>query len=621
MREPQRFRGVEAITPSLGWGPRRLIPIARLFAASSALAIALAVASPAAAEPRARVLGEMDDDLRERIERAVGDVEAPAANRFQARRRARDAVEDAVAVLRSEGYYGAVVEDDIEGESPPVPVIRVTPGPRFLVADPRLEWIDPPPEAEVAAEAAEAIELEPGEPGRAADVVAAEGRVVARLAALGYADAVAGDRRVVVDHADTSLQPTYRIDAGPLVRLDGVELNTQGRTNPRWVERLAPWTAGERYRPESVAELERRLLETNVYDSVTIALAPPDRTTAEGLRPVIVSLSDQPRRVLEAGVGFSTSEGAGIDGVWTWRNRFGRADTLRFDARLAEIDSRIGAELSLPHWRRPGRTLKLGASVIDEDTDAYDRTVAGVRFDIQQRIAKTSFFNYGLALEGGRYNEVEPDPVTRLPISVERDLVILTAQTGASLDYSNDPLDPTTGWRVSVDAQPTFVTGEDSVGFLRVQGQVSAYLPVEDDARTVVAGRVRLGSIVGGSIEAIPSDRLFYSGGGGSVRGFSYQGVGPRLADNTPLGGLSLFETSLEVRRRFGRRWGAVAFVDAGSVGEEETPDFGDLRYAVGAGVRYNLPFGPIRADIAFPVNKHDGDPDFQIYVSIGQAF
>lgn len=596
-------------------------PFARLLAASAAFGAVAVAAFPAAAEPRARVRGEMDGDLRERIERAVGEVDAPAANRFQARRRARDAAEDAVAVLRSEGYYGAQVEDDIEGDAPPTPVIRVTPGPRFAVADPRLEWIDPPPEPEVAAEAAEALRLEPGQPGRAAEVVAAEGRIVARLTARGYADAAPGERRVVVDHSDATLRPTFRIDAGPLVRLDGVDLNTRGPTNPRWVERLAPWTPGERYRPETVAELERRLLETNVYDSVTIALAPPDRTTAEGLRPVIVSLSDQPRRVLEAGVGFSTSEGAGVDGIWTWRNRFGRADTLRFEARLAEIDSRLGAELSLPHWRRPGRTLKLGASVIDEDTDAYDRTVAAVRFDIEQRIAKTSFFGYGLALEGGRYEEVEPDPLTGLPVSITRDLVILTSRAGASLDYSNDPLDPSTGWRINVDAQPTLVTGQDSVGFLRVQAQASAYLPVQDGATTVVAGRVRLGSIVGAGVDVIPSDRLFYSGGGGSVRGYDYQGVGPRLADGTPLGGLSLFETSLEVRRRIGDRWGAVAFVDAGAVGQDETPDFGALRYAVGAGVRYNLPFGPIRADIAFPVDKREGDPDFQIYVSIGQAF
>ena len=105
------------------------------------------------------------------------------------------------------------------------------------------------------------------------------------------------------------------------------------------------------------------------------------------------------------------------------------------------------------------------------------------------------------------------------------------------------------------------------------------------------------------------------------MRGFEYQGVAPRLPDNTPRGGLSLFEVSAEIRRDLGRNIGIVGFVDAGSVGFAETPDFSNLRYAVGIGARYNLSFGPIRADIAFPLDKREGDADFQIYVSIGQAF
>jgi translocation and assembly module TamA len=119
----------------------------------------------------------------------------------------------------------------------------------------------------------------------------------------------------------------------------------------------------------------------------------------------------------------------------------------------------------------------------------------------------------------------------------------------------------------------------------------------------------------------VPSDRLFYSGGGGSVRGYSYQGVGPRLPDNTPRGGISLFETSVEVRHRLRGALGIAAFVDAGAVGFQEYPDFEDVRFGAGIGVRYDLPFGPIRADVAFPLDRRDGDASFQIYVSIGQAF
>jgi translocation and assembly module TamA len=137
----------------------------------------------------------------------------------------------------------------------------------------------------------------------------------------------------------------------------------------------------------------------------------------------------------------------------------------------------------------------------------------------------------------------------------------------------------------------------------------------------VLAGRLRIGSIIGGEELTVPSDRLFYSGGGGSVRGFEYQGAGPQLPDNTPRGGLSLFETSVEIRRNVWRNFQAVAFVDAGAIGFQATPNFNNLRYGAGVGVRYRLPFGPIRADIAFPLDRRDGDADFQIYVSIGQAF
>lgn len=105
------------------------------------------------------------------------------------------------------------------------------------------------------------------------------------------------------------------------------------------------------------------------------------------------------------------------------------------------------------------------------------------------------------------------------------------------------------------------------------------------------------------------------------MRGYSYQGVNPQLPDGTPRGGVSLFETSLEARQSIGQSFQAVAFVDAGSIGFQETPNLANMRYGAGVGVRYMLPFGPIRADVAMPLNKREGDSNFQIYISIGQAF
>lgn len=578
-------------------------------------------ATAAAADPRAQIRGEMDAELRAQLVRAVGEVAAPPSNRFEARRRARGALEAVEALLRSEGYYQPTLEDVVEGDETPVAVVNVIPGRLFVLTEPGLQWTAPDPDRDADAAVRGEIDLVPGEPGRAVDVIGAEGRIIAGLTLRGYADAEAEPRRVVVDHGTFTVQPTFRISAGPLVKLDGVQLETRGSTNPDWVGGLAPWSEGQVYKPDNLAELERRLLETGVYDGVGVALAGPDQTNADGHRPVIVTLTDRPRRVLEAGATFSTAEGSGVDLLWTWHNRFGRADTVVWQARAANVDSRLGVSLGLPHWRRPGQTLKLSAALLNEDTDAYRRTAVALAADLQQRIGKTSFLSYGLGLDAGQYDENRFDPATRLQINFDRDLVILTGRASVYLDKSNSPLDPVTGWRLTASAQPTAVSGEDTTVFLRTEAQATAYLPIQDNAKTVLAGRVRIGSILGGQELTVPSDRLFYSGGGGSVRGFDYQGVGPRLPDNTPRGGLSLFETSIEVRRDIWRSFQAVAFVDAGAVGFQQAPDFSNLRYGAGVGVRYKLPFGPIRADIAFPLDRRDGDSDFQIYVSIGQAF
>lgn len=576
------------------------------------------------AEARAAVEGVSDDDLRERIVRAIGETDKSPQSRFEARRRAREAGEDAIAVLRSEGYYAYVVEADVtEGatdEAPPRPVVHINPGPRFVLTAPVVEWMGTAPEPAVREAGQAATDLEPGQPGRAPDVLAAEGRVVATVQKRGYADARPEPREVVVDHEGKTVQPTYRIAAGDLVRLNGVEIATKGRTNPGWVRRLAPWRPGDRYDPADVAELERRLLDTGVYDSVTVALQPKEALTADGLRPVLVSLADRPPRSIEIGLGYSTSEGVGVDARWTRYNRLRRADTLQVTARLAQIEQRLEGRVVLPHWRRPQRTLTLASAVFNEQTDAYDQTGLSASADLTRRYGKTSYLTYGAALDFARTAEkVEVDNVT--VTGEDRDTATATLLGAFALDRSDDPLDPKRGWRLEARAEPTLVAGDSSLAYLRTQAQGTAYFPFGEEARTVAAGRLRLGAIFGGDIPGVPAARRFYAGGGGSVRGYAYQAIGPRLPDNTPQGGLSLFEASAEIRHELTGRWGVVGFLDAGAVGTESTPTGDDYSVGAGIGVRYDLGFGPIRADIAIPLDKREGDPSFQIYLSIGQSF
>ena len=576
-------------------------------------ASALAVWPAFADEPKAAVRGEIPEDLREAIDQGLGESPRPPASRLEARRRANDAAEDVIAVLRSQGYYSYVVEPDVTEEEPGQPFVEVEPGPLFLIDNPHIAWQGGEPPPEIQGVGVSAMQLLPGEPGRAADIISAEGRIAAAVQKLGYADVITNPREVIVDHADQTVRPEFRITPGELVRMDGIDLKSAGRTNRAWVRSLSPWREGDVYDPEAVAELERRLLDVGVYESVTVSLAPKD-AAVNGLRPVLVSLSDRPRSTIELGAGYSTTEGVGLDGRYLRYNRFGRADTLSVLFRFAEIERRLEAELSLPHWRRAQDTLRIGGGFYQEVTDAYEEDGVNAHVDLTRRKSKTTYRTFGVALDITSTDE-------RVPVVRQRDLATVTGLYILALDRSDDPLNPKRGWRIEGRGEPTLSAGDDTTAYLRVQGQGSLYYPLGEEARTVLAGRLKVGSVLGGSLSAIPAARRLYAGGGGSVRGYAYQGVGPRLADGTPLGGLSVFEASGEVRHNFGGRWGGVVFVDIGGVSSTETPDFSNVNAGVGVGVRYDLGFGPIRADIAVPLTKREGDPSYQIYLSIGQSF
>jgi translocation and assembly module TamA len=575
------------------------------------------LASAATAVVRARVRGDLPADLRTRIEAAIGTTERPVRSRFDARQRANTASGEAAAVLRSEGYYEFSVQPGLSDDAVAEPFVDISIGPRFQVAEPRIEWVQPAPPETLQALGSSRLGLQPGQPARAIDVVSAEARVLSAIQKEGYADAFIGPREVIVDHADRTLRPTYRISAGGIVRLDRIRLETEGRTRGDWLASLAPWSPGVLYAPGTLSDLEKRLVETGVYDQVSVSLASPEAAGAEGLRNVVVNLVDRRPRRLEAGASYASSDGLGADMRWSHFNRFGFADTSAIFARASTIDSRLGAEISLPHWRRFRQSLNGYAAIYDRQTSAYDEAGLEIRADVERKRSDVSYVTVGAALEYTQTRERDPNYVALRT----REQVIASLLGAVAYDQTDEILDPRSGWRVDLRAEPTVLTGSVTLSYVKVSLQGSAYLPFGSDRHTILAGRAKIGSILGGTQTGVPASRRFYAGGGGSVRGYVYQGIGPHFPDNTPAGGLSLTEISAEVRHDLSSQWGVVAFVDAGAVGESQTSDFADLSVGVGLGVRYNLGFGPIRFDLAVPLNRRSDDPSYQIYVSIGQAF
>jgi len=174
-----------------------------------------------------------------------------------------------------------------------------------------------------------------------------------------------------------------------------------------------------------------------------------------------------------------------------------------------------------------------------------------------------------------------------------------------------------------VSLTPYQVFGDDSFPFVKASIGSSAYYAIDPDARFVLAGRGRFGTLLGADTQQVPAGKRFYAGGGGSIRGYEFQSVGPLDNENDPLGGRSLLEVSAELRIRVTETIGVVPFIDGGTAFDSALPDFGEtLRWAGGLGLRYFTAIGPVRLDVAVPINKRENvDDDFQFYVSLGQAF
>ena len=570
-------------------------------------------------EPRAALVGPLDRPLRDALLPAVGEVKTPPATPAEARRRARGAAEDVGALLRSEGYYEAEVTPDVADGPTPKALVKITPGVRFHLKAAAIDWVGatPPPKAQASAVAS--LKLDAGAPGRAADVLAAEARAVTALHKAGYADAEAAPREVVVDHDDKSVQPTFHLAARELVRLGPVKLSGRTRTRAYFVRRLAPWKPGDVYDPAKIAKLEQRLTEANVYDGLTVTLAPPGAPGER--RSVLVRLDDRKPRSVEFGAGYSTTQGSGIDGRYVLYNRLGRADSLIFTGRLYDIQQKLDLELDLPDFLRADQILKVGGGFLADHTPAYDDLGGGVRVNVERHYSKTTFVSVGGAFDYATTKERVAINPQATPVGETLHLYIPTLLAGFALDRSNDQFNPVRGFRLDGHLEPTYIFGDRNLAYLKGVVQASGYLPLDPHADTVIAARLRLGTILGGSIPDVPADRRFYAGGGGSVRGYGYQDVGPRLADNTPEGGLSLAEASFEVRRHVIGKWSGVAFVDAGAVGSGPSPSFTGYGLGAGVGVRYDLGFAPLRIDVGTPLRRQEGDAAVQVYISLGQSF
>jgi len=588
----------------------RIIPAFPAAALCAALGLAAEPAPVWADSPV--VIEGADEDTRRAIIDLLPDRDEPTSL-FEAERIAEEAAARALAWLRSEGYYAATVTPEA-GEAPAVARIVIAPGQRFRFNPPTITFDGSEPSqgggGTAAREALQAIEA--GAPARAETVLASEDAALLALQQAGYPDAIAGERRIVVDHATTRVSPAFRFASGEFARLGRVRAEPEGVLRPSLVERLRNWDVGDPYAPGRLARIRRDLTSTGAISLATTELGPPDE---HGVRDVVVHVEPARRNAYELGFGYSTTEGIGVEAEWTRRNVTGRADSLTISTTLGELLQSGTIELSRPHAAGLGHTRNYGINAAREDTDAYERRGVALYASVDADPRLNFAQSYGARFAADTYNDNTGGISNAL---------VLSGFWDVRRDTTDVRLDPRDGSILNLRLEPTVSTGDATLAFMRAIGEARLYQSFGADNRLTLAGRARAGWLepISGDLEDAPPDRRFYAGGGGSVRGYGYNSIYPpeRARVGVTPGGQGLFETSIEARWRFNDRWGAAAFVDGGNA-FDDWQEAGDLRWGVGAGIRYDLGFAPLRVDIAFPLDENETSDDFALYISLGQAF
>jgi translocation and assembly module TamA len=536
--------------------------------------------------------------------------------------------------LRSRGFYDAKATATVDnrpiGEPAALDAIEARPeadqvsfdinvdtGPRYKVGEVAIR----PPGAMTSLPAIDRdkLGLAVGDPADAATIIAAQDTLLTELRKQGYALASVQKREVVVDHATREAEVTFIVETGPIAKMGPVHFSGTEKVDTTYLQRRVPFTPGEPYDPTKVDLLRGKLTSLGVFNAVRIK--PATSLDANGELPIDVELTDRPQRSIGFGASYETELGFAIEGYWLHRNLFGQAESLRLSAEISRIgegdilDTGFGfrAAFRKPDWWLAGQDARLEAAVLREVLEAYTRKAVTAYAGFDRVISPEWEVRVGLS---GEISQITREGITQ-------DYTMLGVPMSVLLNKANSDLDPTRGYRISLDVTPWISTGSTQNFFTMIRLTGRGYLDLGEPGRSVLATRASFGIEPASNINNIPADKLFYAGGGGSVRGFVYQTAGPRNAFNVPLGGASVVEANVEFRQRFGESFGAVAFVDAGSAYPDVWPDFSLFapRVGAGAGVRYYTSFGPLRLDVGFPINRRQGDPPFGVYVSIGQSF
>jgi translocation and assembly module TamA len=593
-----------------------------------------ALPSPPPVPYEVRFPGDLPPDLATllpQVSESERGREQPPSSRLGVRQRAERDVGLLQQALRAEGYFDATVgfrlEDPasvpaqgvvqeverVAARPQVVLVFEIAPGPRYRFGTLAVELADNPDTYPTPS--LKSLGLVEGEPARTQAVLDAETSMLRAVRRAGFALARLGQREAIVDHDTQRMDVTLRLEPDRRAAFGKVTFTGDAGVEESFLRGRVPFASGQRYDPALLDEGQRNLFDTNLFS--TIIIRPAEQLTADGRLDVAYELRERPPRSIGASLNYQTDQGFGTTLFWEHRNYFGAGELLRAEIGVSQVEQVARLRFRKPDFLRVDQNLLADAAVDRQDSDAYLSSSVGAGVAIERIFTRQLKGSLGVAYRFAEIEDKSGDQPDEL-------FGLLSLPATVSWDFSNDRFDPTRGGAVILTTTPFTDLLGPSRSFLKSRLTHTRYFEIARAPQLVLALRGSVGSIVGNaSRDEVPADERFYAGGGGSIRGIAFQLAGPLDDDDRPLGGRSLVEGSIELRSRLQNNLGAVLFLDGGTVYDTSLPWQGsDLLFGAGPGLRYFTPIGPVRVDLGFPLNPRQGvDDNFQLYVSIGQAF
>ncbi len=533
-----------------------------------------------------------------------------------------------IAALYARGYYGGKVSVSIggkpleafdtteigNGQMPLDVVVVVATGPRFEFGTLSLTFARS--SKNFPALSPSKYDLIAGQPARSTIVVAALDRIVRDLKRRGFALARIADKRIVADHQTRRLNVSVVVDPGRRATIGTVTVTGANRLNAAKINAHSALRPGQPYDPSTLQSARERLRKFDAIDGVRIL----EGTTIddEGRLPITINVRERKDRFIGASAAMSSVDGGEAQAYWGHRNLLGSGEVLRIVGTVSrvgttaidDLDYKLAASLLRPGIFDIDTDLVSEVSVGRERPDTYKSRTAKAKLVLNRRFSRELAGSIGVE---GSLSHVADE-------AQEDHYALIGLPAEISYDGRDKRLDATRGWRASISMTPyADLLNNDAFAVTRLQ--VSHYLALQPDGTLVLAARAGFGSAFGAGLFDIPATHRFFAGGGGSIRGFGYRTVGLDNAGKT-IGGRSITDGSLELRYRLSKTLGFVPFIDVGTVSEDSFPTFSaPFRVGAGVGLRYYTVLGPLRLDLAFPVNPLAGDPRYAVYVGLGQSF